>query len=141
MNDEQEPTVALPRPDDNAEQTLSDPGAFLHALGHLHDCEVLVLEVNTTKQQVTLVVDDLYSNFLDLPEYPGKQPVRLIFSDVDDVDTGLGLDSLPARIMDLEVEAHSGSRTSVVVRLQPSGHIRIKCGAIACRTTGLRPKD
>lgn len=125
----------LPCPDDNAEQTLSDPRAFFHALGDLHDCEVLMFEVNMTKQEISLVVDDLYANFLELPEYPGKQPVRLTFSGVDEIETRIALDSLPARIMDLEVEVHSGLQAHVILRFQPSGHIGINCEAIACRTT------
>jgi hypothetical protein len=136
MSDIQGPIVDLPRPDDNPEHTLSDPRALFDALGHLHDSDILVPEVNTITREVTLVVDDLYSNFLDLPEYPGQQPVRLIFCGVDDLDMGMGLDGFPARITTLEVEEHSGQRASVVVRLQPSGHIRITCASVACRTTG-----
>src|SRR4051812_17284468 len=126
--------MTLPRPDDSAERTLSDMAGFLRALGHLHDCEVLALEVNPAAQEVIMAVDDLYANFLDLPEYPGKQRVQFCFGDVDDLDMGLSLDGLPARIMDFEVEAHTELRADVVVRLQPSGHIRIKCRTVACRT-------
>jgi len=127
--------MTLPRPNDSAEATLSDPGAFFRTLGHLHDCEVLTLEVNTATREVIIVVDDLYANFLGLPEYPGKQRAAFLFGGVDDLDTGMSLDGLMARIMDLDVEEHSGLRTHVVVRLQPSGQIGIKCKTVACRST------
>jgi len=61
---------------------LDNPEIFFSKLGWLHDAELLFLEWNVANREFIIGVEDLYSNFYQFPEYPGKLDARLIASEL-----------------------------------------------------------
>lgn len=121
----------LPRLSNEHGGLIKEPVPFFSDLGNLHDAKIRRLEWNPSVREMVLGVDDLYSNFVDLPEHPGRQPVQLILSGVSKVEIAVIPDKFAMRIVDFEIEEVSGSVLRISVNVGPSGFIRIACESIA----------
>ena len=64
---------------------IENPEAFFLALGGLHDSMLRLLQWRPETRCLGLGIDDLYSNFFQLPEYPGALEARLIASELLDL--------------------------------------------------------
>jgi hypothetical protein len=83
---------------------------------------------------VDLVIDDLYANFLGLPEYVQLQPARLVMANVSWLQTDISSPNFTPRIMDFEVEEFEGSaKLKITVTFDPFGSMNVECATIACR--------
>src|SRR5437868_12491113 len=60
-------------------------------LGQLHDANITKFTWEAGKQTFTLHIDDLYSNFEGLPEYPGQTPATITFKNVAQLETSIDL--------------------------------------------------
>lgn len=113
------------------EGRLETPALFFSELGNLHDATIQFIEWNPVQWKISFVLDDLYSNFKGLPEYPGAQPATLILSSVSKLEIQVEADKFPMRVMDFEVEGeHSESTIRILVNVGPVGFIRAECNSI-----------
>jgi hypothetical protein len=89
---------------------------------------------NPVQREITIVVDDLYANFVGLPEYPGLQRASLIMAGVSRMQSDVTSDRFVPRILDFEIEqTHSAVHIRVSVHFDSSGSLSIECNSIACR--------
>lgn len=49
----------------------------------MHDADILEVSWSSTNKTLKLHIDDIYSNLLGFPEYPGKTPGHIIFNGVN----------------------------------------------------------
>lgn len=111
-------------------QISSDPVATLIALGELHDARIELLRWEPLQRRLEVHIDDLFSNFLGLPEYPGGKAGGFVATEVsrltvtgDFVVRGLAIDSLGLEIV-------SPLLYRIDLRLSPAGQILVDCGKL-----------
>jgi hypothetical protein len=63
-------------------EIVSEPTAFFHDLGGLHDTEIERIEFDPNERSLALTLDDLHTNFEGLPEDRGRRPCILRFTGV-----------------------------------------------------------
>ena len=127
----------LPTPNAEINKCIEMPVDYFSALGNLHDAKISLMEWNPIRKQATITVNDLYSNFYGLPEYPGQTPVCLTAFDVSALEMKIMTDRFPVRIQDFEVdELSSGPGWCILVNCTSSGSIRIVCQSLACSAIG-----
>jgi len=61
---------------------IEDFFAFVEEMGGLHDSNILDFSFSPLNKEFKLKIVDIYSNFLGLPEYPGKTYGEIIFKEV-----------------------------------------------------------
>jgi hypothetical protein len=124
----------LPQVNAVDEPCITSPISYFRELGNLHDTKLTEVSWKPAQHEIAIVVDDIYANFLGLPEYPGLQSAILIFSGVSKLQGDVESTKFLPRIMDFEIEEDvAGKRLCVTVNLESSGSIRVECQAIACR--------
>jgi len=103
---------------------IPDPAAFFLALGGLHDAK-FDASANATDKTLTLEIDDINANLLDMPEYPGKEKAIFIFSDVAGVDMDYDVDEVSnCRIYDLKIKRDDDSgRSTMDIAISPGGSL------------------
>lgn len=120
----------LPNVDDEA-GCIASPARFFSDLGNLHDAKIRLFEWNPDQWKVSFVLDDLYSNFVGLPEYPGVQPIKLILGNVSKLEIEAVADMFPMRVMDFEIKGEvSDSKIHILVSVVPTGLMLIVCESI-----------
>jgi hypothetical protein len=122
----------LPQPNTDDETCIADPVSFFTELGHLHDADVTEFQWNPINREIVFVIDDLYANFLDLPEYENLQAVRLILSGISRAQIDVASEAAPLRVRSFEV-TQSDTRIQIVVTFEHDGSIQIQCNTVACR--------
>lgn len=108
---------------------LADPRSFFTALGGLHDADIARLTWEVAARSLSIEIDDLNASFYGLPEYKGRQPAKIIFSEVQDLAMNCdALDGDIQRIYRLQVEEMSGApgQFSLEVLIAPSGSIGLR---------------
>ena len=98
---------------------------FLHSMGGLHDSEVDSLCWLPSERVLKFSITDLYSNFEDLPQYPGQIRGEITLMDVAELDIRLDGES---RLRIFEFLRKEGEANSVVVKFSPSGRIEARFG-------------
>ena len=68
---------------------IENPENFFYQLGCLHETRVESFKWVPPERKVLIKIDDLNSNFLDLPEYEGLLPATLVFSNVKKMMIGV----------------------------------------------------
>ncbi|MBC3907950.1 hypothetical protein [Undibacterium umbellatum] len=103
---------------------IKDPAAFFLALGGMHDARFHV-RVNQSDETLMIDVDDIYLNFLDLPEYPGKQNSTFTFFDVENICLDFAVeDSINCRIYDITIKSEKDScRDTLIMSISPGGQL------------------
>lgn len=110
----------------------TDPKGFSFEYGNFHDCRVTAFEVRPADKSLLIAVDDLYSNFLDLPEYKGPMPVKFILSGVEVLDVNVEIKDGELNIFDMEfMQNEDEARCSVVIKFSPGGSAEAVCESIA----------
>jgi hypothetical protein len=124
----------LPHVNHTDESPLPAPVSFFRDLGNLHDAVVTQVTWNPVLREIAIVVDDLYANFVGLPEYPGLQRTSLNMAGVVRMQSDVTSDRFKPRILDLEIEqTHSAAQLRVSINFDASGSLTIECSSIACR--------
>lgn len=62
--------------------TLKDT---LELLGHLHDVRVRSIRWDAHLEDLEFALEDIYANFSDLPDYPGKEPGSIVLHQVKEL--------------------------------------------------------
>lgn len=123
----------LPAPSLKSATPIELPREFFFALGNLHDAEITALKWEPAQKRVSILLEDLYSNFLGLPEYPGKTAACFIAFGAGLFEVDVSPDQFPLRIQDWEIDPdYEGSGLRVLVSFGPNGHMRFDCSGIGC---------
>lgn len=72
----------LPRLDE-LPTIIDEASIFLSDLGHLHDVLLMDFKFNSLKNNIEFKLDDIYSNFAGLPEYPGETKACISMNEVE----------------------------------------------------------
>lgn len=113
---------------------LANPLSFFAALGGLHDADIARIEWEAVARSLSVEVDDLNANFYGLPEYQGKQPAKVIFSEVQDLSINCdGLEGDVQRIYRLQVEEKKDAprQFGLEILIAPSGRIELNFRFVA----------
>lgn len=102
--------------------TVDDPLVYFDSLGGLHDAEVLSLDCNFAVRTVRLSVDDINSNFVGLPEYPGLRRGVVVFERVESVLIDIEPTDGALRIYDIEIGVDNDA-SIVLITLSPAGRL------------------
>lgn len=111
------------------EKKISEPKIFFEELGGLHDARITGFSWSKADKSLCIEIDDLNSNFLNLPEYQGLRPVSIIFTAVTCLDCDIKIFNENFCIYDLEV-GQEGKCYSVNIRCSPSGSFKCQSEAI-----------
>ncbi len=107
--------------DDLNLQLKKNPKEFFNSFGGLHDAIVKNCIFNHNNDTLVLCIDDLYSNFVGLPEYKNVKNIDLTFSLDDKLDINIDLlnkDKL--KIYDIEINDRKTK-----ISFSPSGYIEL----------------
>ena len=83
---------------------IDEPVVYFEKLGGLHDARITAFSWSKSNRRFILSVDDLNSNFLDLPEYQGLRPAEVIFSKVALLDSDIQILDSSYSIYAMEIE-------------------------------------
>lgn len=111
------------------ETSLSEPKAFFDELGGLHDARIIAFSWSSEEKVLRIGIDDLNSNFLDLPEYQGLRPVEIAFISVTYLDCDMQISRENFSIYDMEIRPKEGF-LSVDISCAPSGYFKCRCETI-----------
>ncbi|GAB1270347.1 hypothetical protein NBRC116493_36010 [Aurantivibrio infirmus] len=110
------------------ENTIKAPKVFFGELGGLHDAFITAFSWNKENQTFSISIDDLNSNFLDLPEYKGLCPVDIVFVGVCNLDCNIQIKSSNFSIYDFLIEEETCY--SVNIKCSPGGYFKCQCETI-----------
>lgn len=105
---------------------MMDFSKFLEALGGLHDAKLLSVTWACREHKVVCEIDDLFANFLDLPNYPRRLPATITLNGV----TELIMDWPSSEVLSIfewEVDGDAKGEFGTTIRLSPSGQVSIRC--------------
>ena len=117
-------------------EVIKDPKTFLEEIGGAHDACIENFSLDIKRKELRISVDDLNSNFLDLPEYQGLRPVDIIFVGVVTIDINVQVLGDVFSVYDIKV-AHEGGEYNVKIDCSPGGYFKCKCRAIELRDSEL----
>jgi hypothetical protein len=106
---------------------MSDFSNHLERLGLLHDSRVTQINLDIHECFLRLEIDDIHSNYLGLPEYPGPEPGTVILAGVSELTIQMlpgvkGL-SIYEFIVTPEISGEGGLAE---IRFSPEGIIEAK---------------
>lgn len=104
-------------------KNITDLAKTLQSLGGLHDS--VVCRVSWTPEAATLEfqIEDFYSNFKGLPEYPGAKSGSLIFEGVERVLFEIETDEKRLKIYDISISESPQGGFIVLMAFWPNGKI------------------
>jgi len=108
---------------------INQPKKFFHELGGLHDARIESFKWIPPEQKVLIKIDDLNSNFIDLPEYDGLWPGILVFSNVKKILTGVVPIEGYLSIFNVEIKLLT-EQINVTINISPGGKIEFDCSSI-----------
>lgn len=111
---------------------IDNPENFFHQLGSLHDARIEYFEWVPAERKVLIIIDDLNSNFLNLPEYEGLLPATLVFSNVRKMIIGVDPTEEHLNIYEMESK-RTNILINVMIKCWPGGKIEFTCGSIEVR--------
>ena len=117
-------------------QAIEDPEKYFNSLGGLHDARVERIDWLPGEQKFILFIDDLNSNFLDLPEYEGLAPVQLLLNGVESVNFKFAKCESYLNIYEFTIHK-SSSRLEVNIKFWPSGQCDLQCSSIGIKKHGV----
>src|SRR5689334_2096279 len=108
---------------------IDDPVSLFHALGGLHDC--FVVQLTWKDSAWSMVIDDLFSNWMDFEGYSGPLQSMLEFAGatLDEVNLGFPPDlrgNASPTILETTLSIAGDGRISVEMWLV-YGRIRLTC--------------
>jgi hypothetical protein len=102
------------------EHIVKDFFEFLRNMGGMHDAFVESFCWKPAEQTMEFRFEDLYSNFADLPEYPGRTPGAIILRGTSNVRIDVATNE-PLRVF--EFLPQEGTSDAVQITFSPSGKI------------------
>ncbi len=113
-------------------QIIEDPEKYFKSLGGLHDARVERIDWLPEEQKLMLFIDDLNSNFLDLPEYKGLAPATFMLHGVESVNLKFAKCESHLNI-DEFTSIKPSSRLEVLIKFWPSGQCDLQCSSVSVR--------
>jgi len=113
---------------------IENPENFFHQLGLLHDTRIESFKWVPPERKVLINIDNLNSNFLDLPEYEGLMPATLAFINVGKMLIGIDPTEEHLNIFELETRS-STTFIKVIINFSPGGKIEFTCESIEVHET------
>jgi len=113
-------------------EVITNPKTFFEELGGLHDACIENFSLDIKRKVLCISVDDLNSNFLDLPEYQGLRPVDIVFLDAVMIDINMQVLGNVFSVYDINI-AHKGGEYEVKIECSPGGYFKCKCSSIELR--------
>ncbi|MEX2500543.1 MAG: hypothetical protein WD397_16880 [Wenzhouxiangellaceae bacterium] len=110
------------------EHIVGEPKNFFCERGGLHDALITAFSWNKENQVLSIGIDDLNRNFIDLPEYKGLRPIEIVFQGVRNLDFNMQIARSSFGIYDLLVEEKTCF--SINVKCFPGGYIKFQCEAV-----------
>lgn len=107
---------------------ISEPKVFFGELGGLHGALITAFSWNKENQVLSIGIDDLNSNFLDLPEYKGMRSVEIVFIGVKNLDCDMQIKSASFSIYDFLIEEEACY--SIHIKCSPGGYFKCQCESI-----------
>lgn len=102
----------------------------LERLGLLHDSVVTALAWNPTDRTLTFAIEDFYSNFEGLPEYPGAMGGSITLRNVHQVTIDIDYHAKHLFIYEFDVDDTHPDHSRISVSFRPSGRIEVVCGHV-----------
>ena len=100
--------------------------AFLKRLGGLHDAIVVGIIVKPELKTIELHVDDIYSNFQGMPQYPGAKAGVIAFEGVETLKVELDMQEKHLNIDEFVVsDDNSNNKKRASISFWPSGKIAL----------------
>jgi hypothetical protein len=112
--------------------TVAEPVVYFESLGGLHDARITAFKWDKIDRRFIICIDDLNSNFLDLPEYKGLQPAEVIFLNVESLDGGFQIIDSTYSIYAMEIKQDNDDY-KIDIRCSPSGYFKLCCKKIEIR--------
>ena len=109
--------------------TIKNPVAYFNELGGLHDARIIAVSWNKGEKTLRISVDDLNSNFLNLPEYQGTRQVDILFTGVRRLDLNIQIFEASFSIYDLEIKKNE-KHYCVDIRCSPGGNFNFQCKSV-----------
>ena len=102
----------------------------IESLGGLHDATILSVAWIAAERQLLIEVDDIYSNAVGLPEYPGPTRATLVFSEVTllELNSDLAADGL--MVYEWTMSRSVPDRYASSISLSPGGKLTIECRSV-----------
>lgn len=102
---------------------------FLECLGGLHDAVVEDFVWQPHQRLLRLQIDDLFTDLIGSPSYPGPMRGSISFSDVERVSIDIDTSEGSLNVYEIAVEEIE-SKYAVSIRWWPGGAMQLTCGSI-----------
>jgi len=108
---------------------IENPKDYFDNLGNLHDARIEYVGWLPREKKLSIAIDDMNSNFLDLPEYEGLEPAMLVFLNVEHVVFDIEKTDEHLNVYEFNVETKP-SHIEVNLKYWPSGKLIVNCKSI-----------
>lgn len=105
---------------------------FIKSLGGLHDATLTNLHWYLEDKRLEFGIEDIYSNFHGLPNYPGATKGKFIFSDVKKLIVEVKLSEVGLIVFDWTVTKDMSDNFCSEIRFSPGGLVVVECAHIEC---------
>lgn len=110
---------------------IQNPSRVFQELGGLHDARIEWVRWSIERMELTVKVDDVYSNFRGFPEYRDIGPCSFTFHQVKTLAIEVDPINKHLKVYNLEVQSDKQS-TLVEVRIEfaPGGLLKLFCESV-----------
>jgi hypothetical protein len=107
---------------------IADPASYFENLGGLHDARVEGFIWLKDNSRITICVDDVNSNSLNLPGHVALAG-KVVFEEIHSLDAELHIDDSSLSIYDLVAET-KGGKLYVSISFSPFGKMSFVCANV-----------
>lgn len=108
---------------------IDDPVGYFERLGGMHDADILLVTWDPKEKTICVSLDDLYSNSMGEPDYPGAEPAVIVFRGVVETDINIQNFNEVSRVYDVEIKQEE-DLLNVRILCSPGGYVQCKCAEI-----------
>ena len=109
---------------------MDDFWKLFESLGYLHDSVVERLTWTPEAGTLELAIEDFYSNFDGLPEYPGRLAGSITLRGIETIDLDIDFGAERLNIDEFVVESDPSGVLILQLKFWPRGRIDAKFGSI-----------
>jgi hypothetical protein len=109
---------------------MRDPQSTLQALGGLHDGVVRRIVWLPEGQRLEIDVDDLYSNFVGLAQYPGRKPGTVLLDGITRFEIEVEFAERTLNIEEFSMICADAGTFIASITFWPTGRIVVHCRAV-----------
>lgn len=115
---------------------MRDNLELLNELGGLHDARVEEVVWRKADHSLRFTIEDMFSNFDGLPDYPGPTPGTLTLVGVENATIEAGVFKGQFIISGVDVEQRDGGFGVRLGLREPGADIRLRCRDLEITLTG-----